>query len=210
MATRVSEIVNEIAGVANIRPISTPKGFRDLETDLLLRMLKPTEDHYSVITCISLADVKRSLRDGERFELCDISAEIIPKANVSKVPINYVNKALETELARNGYELTGIDGFKPPDGRYFMPISKMKGRMMTNDKAVVIDDAKKKNEDATLEKCQLVYNAYDGNLSCPKIGGYCAPLIRVFYDNIADGQRVASIMYRTLRDRKFSMNFREV
>ncbi len=205
MFSKVHEIMSELLATANVKPISTPSVFKELESDLINRLVPVVEDDHYLLTRIDMSNVKATLKDFGKFEIEDVALEIMPKANVSNVPIECVNRGLVANLALANYEFVGMEGFRKPfDGRYHIPINMMKNREMTASGSVIIRKDKKYK---CLEVGQLVYNAFNGELTCPKVGGYSAPVLRVFYSERNDAEKIIPIMYSTLRDRKFSMNY---
>ena len=207
MATRVTEVVSELLGAANYKPLATNSYINQLEKSLQTRLTSIVEDQSSILTVMSLKHAKKNLKEFKRLDIKDIVVEVMPKVNVSNIPTEYVCRALDNAFLQNNYQITGRDGFEPDEGRYFMPVNKMKNRIL-EDNDVNIDREKCKGN-ATLEVGHLVYNLDNGELSCPKIGNCSSPTFRFFYSDLTDAKKIVSIMHETLRDRKCGMNLKD-
>jgi hypothetical protein len=206
---KVTEVVSELLGAANYKPLATNSYIDQLEKSLQSRLMPALQDQSSILTVMSLKYAKKNLKKFKRLDIDDIVVEVMPKVNVSRIPTEYVCKALDNAFLQSNYQITGRDGFKPIDGRYFMPVNRMKNRIM-EDSDVIIDQERCKKADATLEVGHLVYNFTGEELSCPVIEGVgcSSPVFRFFCSDLPDAKRIVSIMYETLRDRKCSMNFK--
>ena len=122
MATRVTEVVSELLGAANYKPLATNSYINQLEKSLQTRLTSIVEDQSSILTVMSLKHAKKNLKEFKRLDIKDIVVEVMPKVNVSNIPTEYVCRALDNAFLQNNYQITGRDGFEPDEGRYFMPV----------------------------------------------------------------------------------------
>ena len=179
MASRVEEILDIVSEKSRFVPMGTEQGMRRLKRMLYSSLnTKAVEDEISVVKKVDLSIIEEILKDGLEFDAASLYVDVIPKLDVSKIPVKKVSNVLVNNLQYEGIRTYSHNGVQCRN-QYQMPLKRF---------------SKKR-----AKECFLVYNIKNGRLEYPSYKDYRAPMIKFdCYRNMDFGRKVVKLTYDTL------------
>ena len=192
MATRVDDALEILDQNMSQFPITTKPGLANLDICLKKTFSNKEnliEDEISIVRSMDLSSIKQLINrknnfEMQPFEIEDILIEVVPKINISDIPVKSSNVSIRCALNNEKYDLFFNAGYNK-ELTHYIPIANIA-------------------EDKDYYVSFLTFDIIQGDLAYRSINGFKSPGILFDSYNRDHGIKLTKIIHDTLKEMKES------
>lgn len=182
MATRICDALDMLDKDSADKAVTTVSGIEKLQKSMQSSLERfRVEDDNSIIKSVDLSYIKEMLENDDTFDSSYVAVNVLPKVNMSGIPVMTANNKIKEALLLNNADLLYVEGYELEDGMYYIPII----------------DAFDYNK-ISRSRLTLVNNR--GSLEYMRMGEYVAPSITMSFEEQEYGKKFTKIIYEALEE----------